>query len=337
MAKKKGKNDKWTKEMVDKLRNHYPCDSWSDLEQRFKISKSSLMTTACKFGIKRERSGYSTYSKQEDEMIINYYNQGLTDEEISKAMPWRTASSINSRRSRIGATKPMVWTAEEEDFLIKNYSIMPAKEIEKYLPGRTRNAIVSHAVNLGLTGYRDYDYYTNNDLDFIKDNYLTMTDAEIGNILNHPAASIKNHRNRMGLHRVNKKEINYESFDLYFRRHNYDWKKKSMENCSYKCVLTGDRFDDIHHLMSQNTIIETVLNKWNIEKSDFNINALSEEERYLFLSDVLTEQSKYPLGICLRHDVHKQFHDLYGFGNNTPEQFYKFVERYYPDVQLNIA
>lgn len=330
---------KWTEEKVRELRDHYPTDAWNDLIKRFDMSKQSIISAASEFGIKRERTKFATFSKEEDELIVEYFNQGLSDEEISKLLPHRTANSINTRRSRIGATKPMLWSKEENDLLTELYNNMPAIELTQYLPGRSRNAIVLHAEHIGLsrTGYRDYEYYTEEDYEYIRNHYLEMSDEEIGNILNRSRDSIKNMRNKMGLLRINKDQTNYESFDVYFRRHNKEWKLNSMRNCNYKCVITEDRFEDIHHLYSQDLVIDEVLRRWGFNKNTFDINKLHEKDREQLLADVLEEQSKYPLGVCLRHDIHKQFHDIYGYGHNTPNQFIDFAERFYPDVQLNIA
>jgi hypothetical protein len=115
-----------------------------------------------------------------------------------------------------------------------------------------------------------------------------------------------------------------------------EWKKKSMKNCEFKCVITGDRFDEIHHLVSLNAILDSVYNKLNLDFETFDINLLTEVERHKFLNAVFEEQANYPLGICLRKDVHMQFHNYYGYGNNTTEQFYEFVEKFYPNIQVNI-
>lgn len=340
MAKKYQKSKRWgrwTEDKIDELRKHYPNDSWDDLTDRFKVSKSELMQTASQFDIKRERATYSIFSHQEDDLITEYYNNGLSDKEISEMMPWRTSESIATRRHRLGIVSSHTWSQAEELILTEYYSTMPVSDMESLLPGRSRNAIVSHALKLGLTGFRNYDYYTESDLAFIRDNYLSLTDAEMGELLNHSCDSIKNKRNKMGLHRVEKGRTKYESFDVYLRRHNQEWKKKSMINCGYRCIISGDRFDDIHHLVSQKNIIDTVMRRWSINKSEFDINTMTDSEREQFLHDIYYEQNKHPLGVCLRHDIHMHFHKVYGFGDNTVEQFLEYVERFYPDVQLNIA
>ena len=36
----------------------------------------------------------------------------------------------------------------------------------------------------------------------------------------------------------------------------------------------------------------------------------------------------HPLGVCLRRDIHIEFHRIYGNGHNTKEQFDEFVKNY---------
>ena len=36
--------------------------------------------------------------------------------------------------------------------------------------------------------------------------------------------------------------------------------------------------------------------------------------------------SNYPLGVCVRKDIHDLFHNIYGSGGNTEEQWNKFYE-----------
>ena len=91
-----------------------------------------------------------------------------------------------------------------------------------------------------------------------------------------------------------------------------------MEECNYECVITHDKFDDIHHVYGFNLIMNEVIEELQIEiKSDFNDYSLA--ERDLLLHTFFEIQDKYPLGKCLSHEIHKQFHKIYGYGNNTIE------------------
>lgn len=237
---------------------------------------------------------------------------------------------------RIGAVIDNSWSDEENALLTDLYGTAPAEQISAFFPKRSTNSIVLHAKSLGLSGFSTYHTYTEREHEFIRQNYLYMSDSKIGDLLGHPACSIKNRRNKLGCHRK-VGATKYEDIGVYIRRHNDAWKIMSMRNCGYKCILSGERFDEIHHLFSQNTIIKNVFDDMEIDVSQFDINALSDCERNDFLEKFYQEQAKYPPGVCLTRKIHKHFHDEYGYGNNTPEQFYEFVERFYPNRLTYIA
>lgn len=109
----------------------------------------------------------------------------------------------------------------------------------------------------------------------------------------------------------------------YLRGKMHDWKKQSMIACNYKCDITGKRFDDIHHLYGFDQILQEVLENTKIELKE-TISEYSDSE----LNDLETEciklHEKYGLGVCLCRESHEEFHKIYGYGNNTPEQYYEF-------------
>jgi hypothetical protein len=101
----------------------------------------------------------------------------------------------------------------------------------------------------------------------------------------------------------------------------------SLDASNYRCVLTGDTFDDIHHLYSFNTILKETLANISLDNRK-EISDYSRDELANILNTVKEEHNKHPLGVCLRKDIHKLFHREYGY-NNTPEQFYEFRDRWY--------
>lgn len=337
MSYMKGKWGKWTQERIQKLISMYPTSTWDELIEEFGCSKSSLTRAAYELGIKREKCSMSKYTKDEDEIISSMVQDGKSVEEIHKELPWRTIASIKNRITKICEPRRLKWTNEENEKLISLYSVITMDKLIAYFPHRSRDAIIIHAGKLGLTAYTEYKDYSEYEINFIRENYLTMSDEDMGKILGRSKQSVKNHRNEMGIHRVQKYNINYESVSVYVRRHIQEWKKESMKNCGFKCIVTGDRFDEIHHLVSLNVILEAVYNKLDLDFETFNVNTITEEERRKFLNEVKIEQSKYPLGVCLRKDIHAEFHNYYGYGNNTEEQFYEFIEKYYPNTKINVA
>jgi hypothetical protein len=122
----------------------------------------------------------------------------------------------------------------------------------------------------------------------------------------------------------------------YLRNKIKQWKKDSMKYCNYKCIITGEKFNVIHHLHSFAEIVkETIL------ELDFltykTINEYTDEELKLLENKCLEIHYKYPLGVCLCDRVHNLFHAIYKKdGNTTPEQFYEFKERWFKGEFKNI-
>lgn len=113
--------------------------------------------------------------------------------------------------------------------------------------------------------------------------------------------------------------------NFWLRNNLQDWKQKTIKHCNYKCVITGDVFDDIHHLHSFNMIYKEALKICNLENVT-NVSELEDDQEFLTRFKELHDS--YGLGVCLRSDVHKLFHDIYGYSSNTPEQFNEFHNRY---------
>lgn len=108
-------------------------------------------------------------------------------------------------------------------------------------------------------------------------------------------------------------------------RANYldEWKKESMEKCDYKCVITGSKFDEIHHLYPLSKIITHVLEDLKIEKNK-KLKDISKKMQFKIIDEIVKRHYDYPLGAYLRKDIHYLFHKKYGKKNFTPENFYEF-------------
>ena len=118
--------------------------------------------------------------------------------------------------------------------------------------------------------------------------------------------------------------------ELYYdlRDHLQYWKRLSMENCNYKCILTGYEFDEIHHLVSFRNIIKEIFSELNLDMRS-TIGDYSIEQRDLIYKSLYDIHNKYPLGVCLCKEIHKTFHDTYGYFNTTIEMFEEFKDKYY--------
>lgn len=117
------------------------------------------------------------------------------------------------------------------------------------------------------------------------------------------------------------------SLNKYLRYNLAEWKKASMKASNYKCVITGRRFDDIHHLYGFDLILDEVLKNTSLPLQD-QVNKYSDDELMILKDECIRLHEVYGFGVCLTEEVHDLFHLVYGYGKNTPQQFEEFKRRY---------
>lgn len=288
--------NKYTDEDIEFLRKYYPIGDWDSIFARFpNLTKGQIYNVCYKRGIS-----------------ANYCNRDkLVESEYYKNM-------IKNRSK---------WTDEEIEILKNNYSIMSVHDIMKLLPKRTYDAITLKAKKLSLISYtRQQQLYSDNDIVFIKSNWQYMSDEEIAIALKRTRRAIKAMRCEIGLFRQDKEKNHYENLNKFLRGQIYQWKKQSIENCNFQCVLTGSKNFDIHHIVSFNIIFKNFLTAYNIKLKDNFDDYTSDELKDL--SDLFIQyHDKYPLGICVEKNLHMKFHQMYGDINNE-EQWNIFVEKF---------
>ena len=221
------------------------------------------------------------------------------------------------------------WTDKEINFLIDNYSIFSNPElITLFFYNRTISSLEHKAKELNL----NKDKQTINRLN---KNNGTLT--SIRKLLNEDWGGQDNPQ--YNSQRFGELNPNYKGgiSSLYqeLRRNIYNWKLDSMEYCNYKCIITGDRFNAIHHLYSFDLIIQETLNELLFPLYN-NISMYTQNELEMIINKCLEIHYRYGLGVCLRNDIHKLFHDNFGYGNNTPEQFNIFKENYNKGYYNNV-
>lgn len=110
------------------------------------------------------------------------------------------------------------------------------------------------------------------------------------------------------------------------RREISTWKKKSSAFCDYSCVITGDRFKNIHHVISFNFILEEVFIESGIDKRSKVMDYTNEE--YSVLKQLLIGKHNDTLyGACLCKELHELFHKEYTYYNSSIEDFLDFIFR----------
>lgn len=325
-------HDKISEEDTQWIIENYPTASWEELTSHLGKSKGAIIAKAAKLGVKRSNVKYSAYSKEEDALLRSVYeNSNSTNlrsnlkKLISDGSLNRTNASIRARAYELGLLVRHRWTPEEDAFLIENHLTMTVNELTDHFEKHNRNSVYNRIVKLGLTGGSMFAY-TDEEVNYIKQHYEKYSDAELGAILHRSPSSIKEYRRKLGLyHRDLNLPTHYADLLRFVQAHNSQWKKESMAACNYKCVITGGSFDHIHHLYAKNSILNDALRNLGVNR-DFDINNCDDETKDAILREFLNEQSKHPLGVCLRGDVHMAYHSKYGRGYNTPDEFKEFVE-----------
>ena len=104
------------------------------------------------------------------------------------------------------------------------------------------------------------------------------------------------------------------------------WKKESIKQCGGECVISGKKYDDIHHVYSFNSIFKESIKELNFELKE-NAGDYKKEDLKLLLKKLRKLHMVYPLGVCLTRDWHIKFHNIYGYVDTTPQMWYEFLDK----------
>lgn len=105
-----------------------------------------------------------------------------------------------------------------------------------------------------------------------------------------------------------------------------DWFNESMEFCNYSCVITNSEFDNIHHTTAFRDIVDEDFRITGIEVKPKVCDYTTEDFEKL-RSTLKDLHILYGYGACVNKEVHKLFHDKYGYTKFSPFDFLDFVYR----------
>lgn len=108
------------------------------------------------------------------------------------------------------------------------------------------------------------------------------------------------------------------------RSESKDWQRKSMDFCDYKCVITGGGFDNIHHTTAFRDIVDQVFELTNICIKE-QVCDYTDDEFSILRKACHDLHIMYGYGACINKDVHKLFHDTYGYTQFAPYNFLEFI------------
>lgn len=269
------------------------------------------------------------WSEEDIEVLRNNYGKTSYKEIAELLSEHRSIKGIRQKAISIGLTSSRAWSDEEVQVLIENYSIKPMDEVMKLLPTRSQSSILRQANACDLKSFFYLNHIYNKDEDeYLIANYLEKSNDELGAYLHRSSNGIAQHLRVLNLYRPTVID-SYNDLTSYIRSRLASWKEAVRKENNYTCELTGKRSNVIvHHIRGFNLLMNETIEVLSFPIYE-NISEYSQQELDVFLETFLQIQESYHSYICIHEEVHKKFHSIYGYGNNTQEQWNSFVDTYY--------
>lgn len=157
------------------------------------------------------------WSEEEIFLLIELYPIKTTSELVTSHFIGRTEQSLTKKAKslKINLTKKVKnesvrWSDTEVLLLLEYYHLIPNNELLKYLPNRNVESIASKAKSLKLT--KNYSNSWNpEDIEYLKDNYLTQTVTELAKHFNKTIDSVKNMSRKCDLTKTVRLDLSYQN------------------------------------------------------------------------------------------------------------------------------
>lgn len=326
----KNTKHRFTDKDIEILREYYPKGNFDKIFKEIPgTTMSSIVGTCSRLGISADYYNDKKWTDEDLYIVKEYYYSNTLDEIREMICNRHSNNAIQTKALKyFGYSKDRTWTDDELDILYTYYPIESVDDVCARIPRRTRQAIIRQANNLDVQSKFYLDtYWSSEDEEFLISNWKSMSDIELAEYLGKERHAIVDKRSLLKLARINDRDgKSYENLQAYIRGNLRKWKNESMRSCDYKCVLTGSKNFQIHHLYSFNTIFNETLEELNMVLKD-NFEDYSDDELSAVLDCIVRKHAEHPLGVCVRTDLHKLFHHIYG-KITTSDMWDRFVERY---------
>ena len=203
-------------------------------------------------------------------------------------------------------------------------------ELLESLPNRTLSSIRGKAKTMGLLSkfYLD-NIYSDEEIEFLKNNYLSMSNDELAEKLNRTKLAVAQKLYLLDLHRpfeIHKEA--YRNLTHFVRERLTMWKNDVRKYYNYTCQVTGVKTNlIIHHIRGFNLLFEETVDVLDFPIYD-SFDQYSDDQLNIFIDKFFEIQESYNQYTCITESIHKLFHSLYGYGNNTKEQWDDFLIKY---------
>jgi len=131
----------------------------------------------------------------------------------------------------------------------------------------------------------------------------------------------------------NRNIINVGNLSKHFRNLLFNKIKSILESCNYKCCLTGTQDNlEVHHLESFSSLYKNTIINLGLPLYDNFYNYSSEQQKEI--DTIFLKHHDDNILIVINRNIHIDFHKIYGYGNNTKEQFSDFIKKYYSNSNI---
>lgn len=257
-----------------------------------------------------------------------------------------------------------LWTSEEDEIIITYYKDYTGKELqEKFFPDRTVRAIESRGSILGVSGKSDETYWRGRQSQAeIISNLMTgrtlsdesrqkMSETKKEYYKTHISWWLGKKRSEEQCRQISERmkgkwagdnnprhknpligsengrwKGGINSTYVELRSETKDWQSESMKFCNYRCVISGGEFNNIHHIVSFRDIVDEVFIITGIEIRK-TVSDYPEEEFDVLRLKTHELHDYYGYGACIQKDIHKLYHDEYGYTKFDPYSFLDFIYR----------
>lgn len=178
---------------------------------------------------------------KEDEISVlkkNFFNKSY--KELSFIID-RSEGSVRGKSERLGLKKKenKIWTEKEENFILKNYGIVPPIRIASYL-NRSVSSISLKAFYLGVTNKYDYKYVTPS----YNENFFNVWSKElvwlVGIVLSDGHVSNSKLKSRYIQIKMCDKDVIYKIKEIIrYNKETYEYNPKNGCKISYTITVGG--------------------------------------------------------------------------------------------------
>ena len=330
-------NEPWSQEDINIVKDNYKELFTYDIIPLLSVKRTekSILHMAGKLGLRKIESYIENYNSFKYKIIDNKLHKYCKSCKRYLPMEYdyfpKDESCTDSYRNVCRECKGELfrfnsdvykWSEQDIQILKDNYPHMTNKELyNTYFPFLSINKIMHRANDLGFYKTEETLQRVHDEIGKFHSERLIGTDKWKSD--NNPQYDSK----RFGSLNPNYKG-GISALYQELRRNLKQWKIDSVENSNYVSLLTGKRFNDIHHLYSFDNIVKDTLSETRLPLYD-DISFYSDEEIKLLVDKCLEIHYRHPLGVCLEERYHAKFHEEFGYGGNTEEQFYEFLDNYY--------